>query len=454
MPVTCRKRIAQAHSAGSKTVVAREFDFIEVERIFLYEENPRHEPIESEPEIIEHLCKDEQVLNLARSIAELGPNPLELVGLVQIPGSGGSSAKKSYQVWEGNRRICAVKLLNDTDLAPAHLRKDFVRLAAKSKHLPIKKINSAVFDDHDDLKTWMGINHNGAQAGAGRLDWDAQQKERHIGTGRNRVALAVLDAAQGMGLISKEERDGKLTTAQRFLNSSIVREALGIDTSNKDDITYNRPPNDLKKQLGRFISDLKRNIKVTSRHNRDQIDSYGRRLARSADISDERIQPRSLKSASTVSTARKAQRTASARKPKKKDRLSYNKEFALALEAIGNEKLDSLHYSVCSVPLDANTPLLTIGVWAFVESLTALAGKNADTDFLAYFSNQRLNDLGFANSKKNAPLKDALQRIQRNGNATKHHEISASFDGKQLANDLATITPLLMKTLTTLTPKK
>ena len=39
---------------------------------------------ESEPEIIEHLCKDEQVFNLARSIAEAGPNPLELVGVVVI----------------------------------------------------------------------------------------------------------------------------------------------------------------------------------------------------------------------------------------------------------------------------------------------------------------------------------------------------------------------------------
>ena len=50
-------------------------------------------------------------------------------------------------------------------------------------------------------------------------------KERHFGSGRNRVALAILDAAEELGLITKEERDGKLTTAQRFLNSSVVREA-------------------------------------------------------------------------------------------------------------------------------------------------------------------------------------------------------------------------------------
>ena len=61
----------------------RHFGPIDIDRIFLYEENPRHEPIESQPEIIEHLCTDGQVYNLARNISEAGPNPLDLVGLVE-----------------------------------------------------------------------------------------------------------------------------------------------------------------------------------------------------------------------------------------------------------------------------------------------------------------------------------------------------------------------------------
>jgi hypothetical protein len=54
----------------------------------------------------------------------------------------------------------------------------------------------------------MGIIHDGVQGGVGRKDWNADQKARHFGvSNRNRVALAVLDAAEAMGLISKEERD-------------------------------------------------------------------------------------------------------------------------------------------------------------------------------------------------------------------------------------------------------
>lgn len=423
---------------------------IEVDRIFLYEENPRHEPIETEPEIIAYLCRDESVYNLARSISEAGTNPLDLLGLVEIAGSGG---KKNYQAWEGNRRVCAIKLLNDPDRAPAHLRKDFARLSAASAHVPIKKIISVVFDDHDELKFWMGIIHDGAQAGVGRLDWPAPAKARHFGvSSRNRLALVVLDAAQAMNLITKEEREGRLTTAQRYLNNSVVREAIGIDSSNLDDVTYNRPLEDFQKQLGRFIADLKEGVRVTSRNNQPQIESYGRALARSKDISAQRTAPQSLKTAAAPVKQPKAKRKA---KPSKAARrlahLEFNKELATALETVRSHKLESLYNSICNVRIE-HTPLLTVGVWAFVESLCALAGKNEDTDFVGYYSNQKLSDLGF--NKQKTTLRDALTRIQRNGNSTKHHETAASFDGPQLSNDLETIGPLLIKTLESIPPKK
>jgi hypothetical protein len=424
-------------------MAARHLGPIDVERIFLYEENPRHEAMESEPEVIEHLCTDEHVYNLARSIAESGLNPLELCGVVELPSSGG---KKNYQVWEGNRRICAVKLLNDTDLAPAHLRRDFARLASNSGHLPIKKITAVVFDNHDDLKYWMGIIHGGEQAGVGRYDWDAAQKERHFGSGRNRVALAVLDAAEKLGLITKEEREGKITTVQRFLNSDIVKEAIGIDASNKDDVAFNRPIADLTKQLGHFIGDLKRGIKVTSRHNKEQVDQYGRQLARKPGISDERIQPLSLATALKPSEKRKRAKLPP-KKRRKKLHIDYEAKVAQGISDISSDKLESLYNSICTVQLEPNTPLLTIGVWAFVESLCARWGKNPDTDFVAFLSNQRLSDLGIGSGKALRPVRDALDRIQGNGNATKHHETSGSFDGKQLANDVATITPVILKVL-------
>jgi hypothetical protein len=344
-------------------------------------------------------------------------------------------------------------LLNDPDLAPAHLRKDFERLAKESAHVPIEEINSVVFDDHDDLKYWMGIIHGGTQLGVGRLDWDAPQKERHFGTGRNRVALAILDIAEKLGLISKDERSGKITTAQRFLNRAAVKEALGIDTSSQTDITYNRPTEDFHKLLARFIDDLKDGGKVTSRHNQTQIDQYGRKLGAASNITGERVEPQSLQKAAAAGSGKSTRRSAP-KKPRRVKRIEYSKDLAKALEDLGNGKLESLHHSVCTIYLE-HAPLLTIGVWAFVESLSALAGKNANTDFLSFFSTQRLSGYGLGDSnKKLSPIRDALERIQKNGNTTKHHEISALFDGKQLVNDFATITPTLLKTIESIPRKK
>jgi hypothetical protein len=391
--------------------VARHLGPIEVDRIFLYEENPRHEPLDSEPEVIEYLCKVGQVYNLARSISEAGPNPLALLGVVELPGTG---SKKTYQAWEGNRRVCAIKLLNDPDRAPADLRKDFARLAAISAHVPIKKINCVAFDNHDELKFWMGIIHDGAQAGVGLLDWNADQKARHFGgSSRNRVALAVLDGAEEMGLISKEEREGKLTTAQRFLNSSVVREAIGIDSSNPEDVAFNRPDKDFQKLLGIFISDLKDGERVNSRTNRAQIDAYGRALARTKGIGNGRVQPRSLKTATTAEAkASKSKRRSKPKQPRKLAHLDYNKELADALETVRSAKLENLYYALCSVHIQ-HAPLLTVGVWAFVESLCTLDGKKASVDFVAYYSNQKMADLGFT---ERTSIRSALTRIQENGN--------------------------------------
>lgn len=432
----------------------RTFDEVEIGRIFLYEENPRHEPLETEDEVIEQLCKDEQVYNLARSIADAGTNPLEALGVVQIK-AGKASAKHTYQVWEGNRRLCAIKLLNDPDRAPPHLRKDFARLAAGT-YTPIRKMPVVVFGDHDDLRYWMAIIHGGVQEGVGRRGWDATQKQRHFGSSRNKVALAVLDAAESFGFISKEEREGKLTTAQRFLNSGIVQEAIGIDASNKDDIAYNRPLEDVKKQLERFITDLKRGTKVTSRHNRSQVDDYGRDLARNANLSGDRIQPLNLNTAAAAAASgvKKSKRTQKPKRPKKKEHIEYNRDLAQALTDSGNEKLQTLYYSLCSIRLEQHCPLLTIGMWAFVESLAAWAGKGSEVDFPSYYSNQRLTDFGLGHGKTLSPVREALTRISKNGNATKHHQVSATFDGKQLANDVATITPVLRKTLEQIASKK
>ena len=93
---------------------------VEVDRIFLDQENPRHKPYKTQAEVIDYLCNHESILSLARDIAKYGLNPIEQFALLDDDES--DEDNPAYIVAEGNRRICALKLLHDPDLAPAKLR--------------------------------------------------------------------------------------------------------------------------------------------------------------------------------------------------------------------------------------------------------------------------------------------------------------------------------------------
>jgi len=127
----------------------------------------------------------------------------------------------TYWVSEGNRRICALKLLLDPELAPPKFRGAFEKLA--EKWIPIDSVSAAVFHNEEALRVWLDRVHNGAQNGIGRKNWDAEQKQRFSGSSKNMVAQAILDYAEIEGLITKTDRAGKLTTVQRFLGSEAVR---------------------------------------------------------------------------------------------------------------------------------------------------------------------------------------------------------------------------------------
>lgn len=219
---------------------AQSFHFVDdvpVGRLFLAHDNPRHEPVETESKAIERLCNTEDVLPLARDIVRHGISPIERLALTPIGKT--KSGDETYRVAEGNRRVCAIKLLADPDLAPPKLRASFEKLS--ESWAPIKALPATVFNDNDTLRVWLDRVHSGPQGGIGRRSWDAEQKQRFSGGTKNRLAQAVLDYAEAEGMITKEERKGKLTTAQRFLNSNIFREHLGLDRSDPDELSRNRP---------------------------------------------------------------------------------------------------------------------------------------------------------------------------------------------------------------------
>jgi hypothetical protein len=219
-------------------------------RIFLNTANPRHEPVSAEANTIEKLCSKENVQELARDIVRHGTNPLDLVGLVPIDARKTERGQPNFIVAEGNRRVCALKLLNDPDLAPANLRKAFETLSTKAQ--TITTVTAVVFPTMDDARLWMDRIHNGFQGGIGRRSWTADQKARNDGGNKNKLAQLVLDYAEQHRMLNAGERTRRLTTAQRFLNNDVLQETVGIDQSDPDVLNRTRP----KEEFDIMLEDL------------------------------------------------------------------------------------------------------------------------------------------------------------------------------------------------------
>ena len=411
---------------------------ISVDRIFLDLENPRHEPYQNQAQVIEYLCRDEYVYQLAKDIAKHGLNPLELFALIPMDVKKGKGKTQSYVVAEGNRRMCAIMLLNDPELAPAKQRKDFQKLSEQAGK--ISEVFAVAFDDKKSVDMWLERIHGGIQGGVGRKQWNAEQKTRHLGDKKNILAQAVLDYAEKNKFISSDDRKGRLTTVQRYLSNAMLREALGIDGSNIEDVSRNRPKPDFDQLLRKFVKDLLSGT-VNSRSNSDKIIEYSRSLSALDGLTGKRTAVESLAQEPNIGGGRKKRKSAP-KHPDKRKFITYETEINEKLKSLSSFKLEQIYWSLCSIELDKHAPLLSVGTWSFFESLTAKAGRSG-TDFLAFLSNQKLHSLGFSKSDETRSIRQAIERISHYGNTTKHHEGAANFNGAQLANDMDTLKLLI-----------
>jgi hypothetical protein len=410
---------------------------VEVDRIFLDLENPRHDPYRLESQVIEYLCRHENILPLARDIVANGLNPIEQFALIP---DDAESNPPTYFVAEGNRRICALKLLHDPDRAPTKLRKSFEQAA--NDWAGAGKLPCVLFEDRDAVDLWLTRIHDGEQDGVGRRKWSADQSQRHSGSAKNKIAMEVLNYAEKNGLITGEDRRGKLTTATRYLTKKPIQEALGLDVSDLEDIRKTRSKADFDTRLVKFIGDLQKGHANSRTKGAAAFNAYARELSAVMLSGTGEVAPESLnKGKAGATTAPKRRRTAL----KARVNLPYEHEIMDALKGLESQKLTNLYDSICSITLNPHAPLISIGMWAFLESLTARAGRTVTTDFQAFFSKDRLTAYGLSRGKGDKSISEALRRVSASGDVSKHDPTAAMFNGEQLANDMDTLKNVIVK---------
>lgn len=244
---------------------------INVLDIYLDTENPRHDPINEQAEIIHQLVTKERVKILARHIAINGVNPLDLIGVIK-------DKDGNYIVVEGNRRLCSLLLLNDPERAPSGDSKYFKKLSDNSNKIPLS-VNCVLFEDYEEAKEWMIVRHDGEQEGVGVRKWDPEAKTRNNAKNdrrdSNALTISLLDYAAEQGYLPKNRENKIVTTASRYLGNPFFRKVFGIESARSEKNVYiNVPCNEFNVMCEKFCQDLLQNTLVNSRSSKMEWEQY------------------------------------------------------------------------------------------------------------------------------------------------------------------------------------
>lgn len=190
-----------------------------------------------------------------------------------------------------------------------------------------------------------------------------------------------------------------------------------------------------------FVDDLVDGKHVNSRLNKKEIVEYARKFPGKAGLSAKKTDPVTI----SVDPTKKTKQKLCPKKPAKRTHLTYCEEIYKALQEIPNYKLEHLYYSVCKLELAHYTPLLSVGIWSFIESLTSIVDRHEKTDFHSYLSKIRIQSLNCEALSSVKSAREAIKRISEFGNTTKHDSVGAMFNGEQLANDFELIAPIVLE---------
>ena len=244
---------------------------VEIENILLDNQNPRLKTIhEQEIECLKEILEksEEKLLNLIIDIAEKGLNPFENIGVLKL--------KNKFLVLEGNRRICALKILNNKNLVK-NINPKFYKKISNLK-TDINKIEVVVFDNREKANEWIQLLHTGENLGKGRVSWNAQNKR--LFNSRNSKLLT--ESQKFLNSFYKKTKlsenvlnrlgDMKVTNLERTLADKNVKEVLGI---NKDETgKYNFKNIDIEIVDKLMYDMIMRKPKVSEVYNKKDRETY------------------------------------------------------------------------------------------------------------------------------------------------------------------------------------
>jgi hypothetical protein len=249
---------------------------IAVKKLILDSRNPRFtSPIEAQSEALEVFSTNKKTLSLARDIAKHGINPAE-----QVIVTSHAKDRGFYVVLEGNRRLAALRLLDDPTLASTEVLKTKFKQTRDRASLDIPAaIECLIVNSRKEAEHWLELKHRGELDGAGLVAWGTIEqarfnRERGV-EDPNIPALEVYERCrQSDNELDDEATSFPLTTLQRIIETAHVKNVLGLRIQDSKLIS-NRPVRELEKLFGKMVTDLEtKKIKVDDVKTAGEIKGY------------------------------------------------------------------------------------------------------------------------------------------------------------------------------------
>ncbi len=204
--------------------------FIKIEDLLVNPKNFRFDPVANQKEAINIMINNmkPKVKKQAEDIAKYGLNPTETLAVTK-------TYKGKYIVHEGNRRLTAIKLIDNPRTIPLDEKTKLFFQKLKENYgenLP-SQIECTVFSREQETHHWIQLKHTGENDGAGVVRWNNKQQgrfEAHITDTKPKKHIQV----QSFMETNEIPFQGHSTTLQRLINNPDVREKIGIYFENGD----------------------------------------------------------------------------------------------------------------------------------------------------------------------------------------------------------------------------
>lgn len=216
---------------------------VSIDKIDNYFENPRHEIGNTEQDTLKKLIDkvgNQVIVNLAQDIYLNGLVNASLITLVKQP------ENDRYTVYEGNRRVAAIKLILYPEKFSFMSKNQIDRIKKMKKDNPSKNdINNVtcLITDEQDAFFIMNRLHSGLDKGRGPMSWTPKEKENFIvrTNPETTSTIAGVIAEKYQEYFNQDiQSKMKFTNINRLFSNIEIRTAIGLDKNKIETFTKER----------------------------------------------------------------------------------------------------------------------------------------------------------------------------------------------------------------------